>query len=171
MNKNKGFTIIETLIAITILMIAIAGPLVVASKGLTGALASRDQMIASNLAQESMETVKNKRDNNLAASANWLNTISMCTPANTPCDASSFDSSIITTGTSTLSIATNSNYSHTSGSATLFKRSFHLNLPGNPASACLTTSTECIVTVVVDWNEGTVPYEVSLSSNLQSTTR
>ena len=46
-SSQKGFTIIETLIAITVLMIAVAGPLSVASKGLLSAQISKDQMIAS----------------------------------------------------------------------------------------------------------------------------
>jgi Tfp pilus assembly protein PilV len=59
-NKNqKGFTIVETLVAVTILMISIAGPLTVANKGLLAAINAKDQMIASYLAQDAMEYVKN----------------------------------------------------------------------------------------------------------------
>lgn len=57
-NKN-GFTLIETLVAITILMVAIAGPLSVASKAYNASLDVRDQTIATNLAQETMEYLKN----------------------------------------------------------------------------------------------------------------
>ena len=45
--RSSGFTLIETLVAIAILMIAIAGPLTVAEKGLTATYYSRNQLIGS----------------------------------------------------------------------------------------------------------------------------
>ena len=64
----------ETIVAIAILLISIAGPLTVAEKALTEAVSSQDQMTASYLAQDLMEYVKNVRDDNLLNnSANgWL---------------------------------------------------------------------------------------------------
>jgi prepilin-type N-terminal cleavage/methylation domain-containing protein len=61
--QQAGFTLIETLVAITILMISIVGPLTIASKGLTASVTSRDQVIASYLAQDALEYLKNFRDN------------------------------------------------------------------------------------------------------------
>lgn len=62
-NKNRAFTLIETLVAITILMIAIAGPLTVASKGFTSALDAKNQSVAINLAQEGLEYISFVKDN------------------------------------------------------------------------------------------------------------
>ena len=45
-SSKKGFTLIETLVAIAILMVAIAGPLDIAEKGLIAAVNSRNQTIA-----------------------------------------------------------------------------------------------------------------------------
>ncbi|MEK7184741.1 MAG: prepilin-type N-terminal cleavage/methylation domain-containing protein [Patescibacteria group bacterium] len=59
--QNGGFTIIETLVAITILMISIAGPLTIAQKGLTASIYARDQITASYLSQELMEKIKNDK--------------------------------------------------------------------------------------------------------------
>lgn len=73
LQKNKGFTIIETLVAITILMISIAGPLTIAQKSLMAASYAKDQVIASFLAQDLMEKIKNDRDVNIATfGAAWI---------------------------------------------------------------------------------------------------
>ncbi len=60
--KEEGFTLVETLIAISILMIAIASPINLAQKALSSAVLSRDQMTASFLAQDGLEATKNLRD-------------------------------------------------------------------------------------------------------------
>lgn len=63
----KGFTLIETLIAITILTLAIAGPMVTASRAIVAAQVARDQLTASYLAQEGIEYVRAMRDNEYLA--------------------------------------------------------------------------------------------------------
>jgi type II secretory pathway pseudopilin PulG len=74
-NKNKGFTIVETLVAVAILMISIAGPLVVANQSLKAAQYAKNQSIATFLAQETIEYIKNIKNNNSTNGvglANWL---------------------------------------------------------------------------------------------------
>lgn len=61
-NKQNGFTLVEALVAISILMIAIASPMALAQKGLSTATQTKDQMIAAFLAQDAIEAVKNIRD-------------------------------------------------------------------------------------------------------------
>ena len=63
-SKQKAFTLIETLVAISILMIAIAGPLTVAAKGYAAAIDAKNQSIAANLAQEGLEYINYMKDNN-----------------------------------------------------------------------------------------------------------
>lgn len=60
--NNKAFTLIETLIAVTLLSIAIVGPLVTASRALLAAYIARDQLTASYLAQEGVEYIRIMRD-------------------------------------------------------------------------------------------------------------
>ncbi len=79
---SSGFTLIEALVAISILMVAIASPLTLAQKGLSTSELSRDQMIASFLAQDGLEAVKNIRDqnalNNSSVTISWLNGLNNC---------------------------------------------------------------------------------------------
>jgi len=182
MNKikhNQGFTIIETLVAITILMIAISGPLVVASKGSAGAVTARNQMIASYMAQESMEGIKNIKDNNIAGSLAWLNGFnigSTCNAPSAPCDLSGIDNpTLLTSGWSTLPDGTavypivvvpDGYYSHNTGAvgsrATLFSRYFYLTRISDD---------EYTAVVAVTWNEGLTPYTVSISSQITNSPR
>ena len=64
-NKQKlteGFTLIESLVAVSILMIAIASPMTLAQKGLATAILSKDEMTAGFLGQDAIEAVRNARD-------------------------------------------------------------------------------------------------------------
>ena len=74
-NYKAGFTLVEALVAISILMIAIASPMTLAQKGLSTATLSKDYMIASFLAQDAIEAVKNIRDQIAisSVSGDWLN--------------------------------------------------------------------------------------------------
>ena len=77
-NKN-GFTLVETLVAIAILLLAVAAPLSLATKSLNSSALSKQQIIASFLAQEAMEFIRNVRDENVLKDGNWLsNHISKC---------------------------------------------------------------------------------------------
>ncbi len=58
----KGFTLIETLVAIAILTLSVAGPLYTANRAIVAAETSRDQLVASYLAQEGVEYVRRVRD-------------------------------------------------------------------------------------------------------------
>ncbi len=107
--KNRGFTIIETLVAITILMISIAGPLTIANKSLMAAIYAKDQVTASFLAQDLMEDIKNQRDSALASGmsfATWVANYKASNPCNdSPCQlgVSTSDGTYVkyTTGTQT----------------------------------------------------------------------
>jgi len=84
MKKNelkfkKGFTLIETLVAITILSAAVAGPMVLAIKNVGTASVSQDQLVAFYLGQEVFEYARNVRDTNiLSESSDWLGGLDVC---------------------------------------------------------------------------------------------
>lgn len=75
---KKGFTLIETFVAITILAISIVGPLTIASKGLQTTVLSRDQLTATYLAQEALEQVRYIKDSNVISGNGWLTGLAAC---------------------------------------------------------------------------------------------
>lgn len=60
--KNKGFTLVETLIAISIFTVSILSLLVVLSQGVASTNYAKQKIIASYLAQEGIEYMRNLRD-------------------------------------------------------------------------------------------------------------
>jgi len=59
---QSGFSLFETLVAIFILMLAIAGAMSLTQKSLSASYYARDQVIASFLAQDAIEYIRNIRD-------------------------------------------------------------------------------------------------------------
>lgn len=64
MNSKEyaGFTLIETLVAVSLLSIAVVAPMTLTQQSLSGAYHARDQITAYNLAQEGIESVRAIRD-------------------------------------------------------------------------------------------------------------
>ena len=58
LRTTRGFTLVETLAAITLIMVAIVAPMGLTVQSLSVAYYARDQITASNLAQEGIEAVK-----------------------------------------------------------------------------------------------------------------
>lgn len=63
-SAQAGFTLVETLVAIMVLMMSIAGPLTLAAKGLQVTLIAKDQDTAFYLAQDAVEYIRWARDTN-----------------------------------------------------------------------------------------------------------
>ncbi len=63
-NPFGGFTLVETLVAVTILLTVVIGPMTIASRGLQNAYFAGDQTTAIYLAQEAVESIQRLRDDN-----------------------------------------------------------------------------------------------------------
>ncbi len=59
---NAGFTLLEAIVAIAILLVAIVGPMNIAQKSLHTSLISRDEMTATFLAEDIIEAARTIRD-------------------------------------------------------------------------------------------------------------
>lgn len=87
--STAGFTLIEALASITLLVMAISGPMVLSAQSLRTSREARLQLEATQLAEEGIEIVHSVRDNNSAddnsgAHTDWLTGIwSEC--GNKPC--------------------------------------------------------------------------------------
>ncbi len=84
-NQNfcRGFTLLETLAALSVLTFAMVGPVTLTVYSIRSASFSQNQITAFYLAQEAMEYVRNRRDSNaLQNQGNWLEGLINCRNAN-----------------------------------------------------------------------------------------
>ncbi len=71
LSAQTGFTLIETLVAVLILTLSIGALLSLASGGFYSVRYSRNQIVANNLLQESIEYIRNSRDSALEQGYTW----------------------------------------------------------------------------------------------------
>lgn len=94
--KNTGFTLVETLVAISIFTVSLLGLMSVLASGITTTNYAKQKILASYLAQEGVEYIRNVRDNNVlypSTGKTWnsFNTqLSTCTSVNNACGFNSF---------------------------------------------------------------------------------
>lgn len=166
-----GFTIIETLVAITILMIAIAGPLTVASQALHAALDARSQMVATNLAQEMVEEVRNYKDNNISGNtlaglfSRYLDPNGKYIVEVDPYTSYVFNSCLaVSNGDCALYLSPDTGYTYVqdAGVNSPFSRWFSL---------AQITPTEFLLTVTVAWSTGSLSNQIQVKDLLSANTR
>ena len=153
----RGFTLLETTVAISILTVGILGPLSVATYALSRSSISENQIIAYNLAEEGLEFIINKRDSNVFAGNNWLQGIgggSNCASGN-GCTIDVIANTINNNcggGCPVMRFDSNGKYNYSSGANSIFTREIYLrDVPGNP------NPDEKILEVRVTWDERIPP--------------
>lgn len=176
-SHSKGFTLLETLVAVAILMIAIGSAFGLAPQGLMGARFAKNQTTANYLAQDALETVHNIRDNSMFFSPNpsdpfnWLSGLSECQGKNW-CTVDSVDNTL------NVCLGSGSNVScppldmiqtvdggvaYGNGplfskdptvQTSIFTRRVNISSVVNDVVAPGNTDTEVLVTVRVEWQEG-----------------
>jgi len=63
--KSAGFTLLETIVALSVLITAVIGPMSLAQQTIHAQVSARNNLIAANLAQEGIELIRNYRSNNI----------------------------------------------------------------------------------------------------------
>lgn len=172
-NKSRGFSLIETLVAISILMISIAGPMVLVGNGIRSSAFARDQVTAFYLAQDAVEAMRYIRDGNRIAKVRSSNPESVpwddltedfsCTTSS-PCGV---DSTKIYNGlsggistnndTENLTIDSFGMYGYSGGTSTNFRRWVTIEELNEK---------EVQIVVTVDWSSGSIPRQFSIRENL-----
>lgn len=157
--RTKGFTLIETMAAIALLMLAIVAPMSLAAQSLSAAYYSRAQITAFYLAQEGIEIVRGVRDANiLTGSASVFTGIPVGTrkgnaPAFTVDALQPITSAIVTCAATCPPLTTNgSTYSYKTSkgwSDTIFTRTI-IAYP-----AVVRGTDELRISVTVTWKQGT----------------
>lgn len=160
----RGFTLIETFVAISVLLVSLAGPLSIAAKSLQSAYYSRDEIAASYLAQEAIEYVRAIRDQNyLAGNPDWLagldDPAKNCVDADCTVDFIHFMHAACSGECPALLIDANSLYNQQSGTPAIYTRVLNLRtIPGRP--------NEIEAEVTVSWRTGSIERHFFISEHL-----
>lgn len=176
-HRPRGFTLVETLVAISIITTAIVGPFSAIQYAVTTANASRDRLIAVSLAQEAVETVRSVRDGNFlyVAAGNpdrgWLyamdgsgSTANCFAAAGCTIDAANYAIAACPSSGSCSPVRLNSSqklYNQAPVSATNPATRFTRTVKLTSISA-----TEIQVTVTVTWSTNRQPYTVTVTDTL-----
>lgn len=162
--KNKGFTILELIVAIFVMTTGIIGAYIAVQAPLHYTGFYNTQLTAYYLAQEGVEIVRNIRDTNWVAGGDWNTGLDICNSASGfYCEADYNDSALtqrsIALQPSNLNISSNL-YSYAAGGvSTAFGRKIEI-IPGTDANGKDILKTR----VVVSWGAN----QVQVSENLYS---
>ncbi|MDO8676383.1 MAG: type II secretion system protein [Candidatus Azambacteria bacterium] len=74
--KEAGFTLLETIVATSVIVTALVSSLTLINSSLVLASNFGDRLVASNLAAEGIEVLRNIRDNNWLQTLSWNNGLS-----------------------------------------------------------------------------------------------
>jgi type II secretory pathway pseudopilin PulG len=176
---QKAFTLVETLVAITVLITAIVGPLYAVHKSLVASYTARDTLTATALAQEGIEYVRSVRDGNYLANPgnpnNWLSGLSSCMitgvegPSDYGCGPDPITRTVEVCGKPTTAapagctpLKLDSSYRYrqgATGTVTRFAR--RVTITPVPSS-----SSEVVVTTTVAWSTLHIAYTVVVTEHL-----
>ncbi len=168
----RGFTLVETLVAITVIATAMVVPLYSVQQSLNISRVARDQLIASSLAQEGIEYVREMRDSNYITNASapgsrtWLAGIDGTqggTQESANCQSPNvcyidFRANEVTRNGGVLYLDSNNLYNQENqGLPTVFRRTL---------TYTSISATEVNLVVTVSWTTKGMPYTFTISERL-----
>lgn len=162
LGKEGGFTLVETFVALTILLVAIVAPMTIAQRGLQSSFFAHERVMATYLAGEAVEVVRALRDTEmLAGEADWMEALpSECLSTNEEgCDFDVADEQFVDCAAADACILRfDASVSSTSPSAYLYH---HDTTAGSPSIYTrqiwveeIEAEVEAEVRVVVSWTSG-----------------
>ena len=162
-NRIHGFTLIEALVAIAILLIGVLGPMTAATRGITDGFSAGNQLMATYLAKEGIELVAAKIRSNFSSGQDWLYELDSCTTAD--CGVDVLINSFSACGACESRYDTVSglyksyNPSDSNQQGPIFARKIKLKIQ---SAGSLAVDKEMEVSVTVSWSDKTGSHNVSL---------
>jgi len=171
--NNSGFTLVETLVAISIFTISILALMSVLAKGMSDTNYAKQQMTASYLAQEGIEYIRNMRDTSVLSGSSsldgwnaFISKISVCNLEK----LCGFDSSISQIDSNPIFFCSEHN------DCRLFVNNGDYNIDPNGADSGFTRTIisdttnlgndEIKIISKVEWTQGSGTHNVTFSENL-----
>ena len=152
--KNKGFTILELIVAIFVMTVGVLGAYSVVQQIIVYTLVSSSRLTAAYLAQEGIEIVRNIRDTNWFTNpADWNNGLTGCA---TGCEVD-YNTSLSSYTGFFLKYSSTNGYNYSSGDPTKYKRKIIIDS---------STNNILKVSVLVEWTEKGNPYTVTVEEHL-----
>jgi len=157
MINNKSFTLIEVFIAMFLLTVGTVGAIYAIVRVIEVTEVSSSQLIASYLAQEGIEIVRNIRDGNWLEGSVWDTGLTGCEPTGAGCQADYTNTQSLVSFTGDPLNIDGGFYSYLTGTPTIFQRKITIEeAPGDILE----------VTVWVGWTERGKSYSVTAQANL-----
>jgi len=152
---QRGFTLIEALVALVLVTVAMGPVLILATSAVNVASRIEHNLIASNLAQEGIEVIRNIRDTNWLNGAAFDNNLSAGTWR---VQWDTVGGGLMAVGSNPILKKNNGLYSYTTGTDTVFRRTVTISKPN---------SGELILISSITWVErGSINRTVSAESHL-----
>ncbi|MFA5095388.1 MAG: prepilin-type N-terminal cleavage/methylation domain-containing protein [Candidatus Paceibacterota bacterium] len=170
--KGGGFTLVETLVAISIFSVSIVALMTILGSGISNTNYAKTKIIASYLAQEGIEYVRNMRDSYVlytgTTSLTWNSFIAKLSPCSAG-NSCGFDTSVSLTNPASIFLCSthinqcklyvnNGNYNtNSSGVYSGFTRTIQ---------ATTVSANEIKISSTVSWTQGSGSYSIVFSENL-----
>jgi len=158
--QNKGLTLIETLVAISVLLIGVVFPMSIYSQSITNTRYAGDQITAYYLAQEGVEFIKYKIDTNINGGSGWMSSnLNKCTSGQN-CKVDAVYGDVCFQGgpvCDNFLKVNNGLYNYVSGTQTKFKREVDIKQ---------ISTNEATITVTVFWENASGTDSVMIKENV-----
>lgn len=102
--RGAGFTLLETIVALVLIVAAMVGPFSLATRSIFGAKFAKHKLTALNLAQEGIEIIRRMRETNVLKEFDWRGAGS-CPAACTPLSDGTYQPDVFTSSALPLSTA------------------------------------------------------------------